>query len=77
MSGNGHVVPPFTRAVEGNAESIENPLHEAAKRGKFVWGLFLFNTTPIVCLGNLPFLQECLSNRVSGVCVCVCVFVLH
>ncbi len=34
--------------VEGSTETIENPLHEAAKRG------------------NLPFLQECITNRVSG-----------
>ena len=33
--------------VESSTETIDNPLHEAAKRG------------------NLPFLQECLENRVS------------
>nr|CAJ44456.1 osteoclast-stimulating factor [Suberites domuncula] len=33
--------------IEGSTESIDNPLHEAAKRG------------------NLPFLEECLTNRVS------------
>ena len=33
--------------VEGSTEAIENPLHEAAKRG------------------NLPYVQELLSNRVS------------
>ena len=38
-------------AVESNTETIDNPLHEAAKRG------------------NLPFLGECLENRVRvGVC---------
>lgn len=33
--------------IESSTETIDNPLHEAAKRG------------------NLPFLQECLTNRVS------------
>ncbi|XP_064390369.1 osteoclast-stimulating factor 1-like [Halichondria panicea] len=33
--------------IEGNTETIVNPLHEAAKRG------------------NLPFVDECLANRVS------------
>jgi ankyrin repeat protein len=33
--------------IESSTESIDNPLHEAAKRG------------------NLPFLEECLTNRVS------------
>jgi ankyrin repeat protein len=34
--------------IESSTESIDNPLHEAAKRG------------------NLPFLEECLTNRVSA-----------
>lgn len=34
--------------IDGSTETIENPLHEAAKRG------------------NLPFLEECLMNRVSA-----------
>lgn len=33
--------------IESSTQTIDNPLHEAAKRG------------------NLPFLEECLSNRVS------------
>ena len=41
-------------AVETSTETIDNPLHEAAKRG------------------NLPFLQECLSNRVSAPATRLC-----
>ena len=37
----------YSPLVETGTETIDNPLHEAAKRG------------------NFPFLQECLTNRVS------------
>lgn len=55
-------------SVESSTQAIDNPLHEAAKRGMFDALCSCTNCNNGYCVfaftGNLPFLQECISNRV-------------
>lgn len=55
-------------SVESSTQAIDNPLHEAAKRGMFDALCSSTNCINGYCVfaftGNLPFLQECVSNRV-------------
>lgn len=55
-------------SVESSTQAIDNPLHEAAKRGMFDALCSCTNCINGYCAfaftGNFPFLQECVSNRV-------------
>ena len=64
----GFIVGVSSLSVESSTQTIDNPLHEAAKRGMFDALCSMLDCNNVYCVfsftGNLPFLQECISNRV-------------
>ena len=64
VSGSAVVLQLSVVVVESGAETIDNPLHEAAKRG-IITALYLQLEIYYITVGNLPFLEECLANQVS------------
>lgn len=60
--------------VAEQAESIDNPMHEAAKRGTQIYTYLAFclfdsvvKQSDVLCVnaGNLSWLRECLDNKVG------------